>query len=801
MVPARRAWRAGLWTLLAGAALAPASLAAQAPGPRTIVVDTVLVEGNERLTDPIVISTFGIQSGQEISGRDIQAATKNLWSTGHFADVRVLVRGIQGQPALLILQVEEQPILRTIRFEGLEHADAGEVQDSTGILPGAPYSPVAVAEAIAIIRAELAGEGIPFARIDESRNEVPGVAGQIDLVFDVDEGNRVTVAEIVFDGNTALSDEALIAGMQTKPEGFWWFRGGSFDQTSYEADITGSLGNVYDSNGYLDFRILSDTVEVDPQTGKARIRIAVEEGERYEVRDFTIEGNRRFQTEQLESYFSQEARGLLASLGIGGEDADRRYFDAVAFQGATDRVSELYRNEGYLYANITPFMQTHPAEGDAPPGVSIGWQIEEGNPAYVNRVEIAGNDFTYDQVIRERIYLLPGDVYSEARLLQSWQQISALGFFETPPDPPSIEPTETGDVDIIFNVTERQTGSVSFGTSVGGGVGVNGFLGYDQPNLFGQGKSGSLRWDFGSYINNFTLSYSDPAIRGSRVSGTISVFNARNRFFTFSGGRYKRLGTSVRVGLPVPNALRSRVFVGYSITRTKYDEFDNAQDASLFGLPDGVLSTFTLGFTRETLNHPLFPTSGSRQSLNSAFSGGLLGGAGNFSKHTAEATWYVPAGQLGDGPGGIRFALGLSAKAGAVVGDASRFPFERFFMGGVQFGENLRGYDETTITPFGFVGRNAGGFQDISRVGDAFLSMTAEYAIRFNDNLSVSAFYDAGGVWTEPSQIDPTRLFRGAGVGVQIVTPFGPLGLDYAYGFDKTEPGWKLHFRLAGGPF
>jgi len=666
--------------LLAAIGTVPGALTAQI-GTSVILVDTVLVEGNERLSDPVVFSTFGIQPGQEVGLRDLQAATKNLWSTGHFADVQVLVRGIRGEPVLLILLVEEQPILRTISFEGLENVDRGEVQDTTGMIPGAPYSPVAAAAARAFIRTELAAEGIPFARIEEERRPVPGVEGQIDLVFNVEEGNRVTVAEVVFQGNSALRSEQLTGAMRTRPEGFWWFQPGDFDQDAYEADLVGNLGDLYDSNGYLDFRILSDTVLVDPQTGKARIQIAVEEGERYEVRDFTIEGNRRFPTEDLERFFAEEEAGLLASLGFGSEASDRRYFDAVAFQAATDDVAELYRNEGYLYSTVTPFLQTHPSEGEEPPGVSIGWRIEEGQPAYINRVEIAGNDFTYDQVVRERIFLLPGDVYSEARLLQSWQQISALGFFESPPDPPSIQPREDGDVDITFNVREQQTGSVNFGTSVGGGVGVNGFLGYDQPNLFGQGKEGHLRWDFGRFTNNFTLTYSDPAIRGSRLSGTVSLFNSRNRFFTFSDGRYKRLGTSLRVGLPVPNALRSRIFLGYSVARTTYDEFDNAGDVSLFGLPDGVLSTVTVGFTRNTLNHPLFPTTGSSQTLNSSFSGGFLGGAGRFSKYTGELSWWVPTGELGDGPGGIRFALGLSGKIGAVVGDASRFPFERFFLG------------------------------------------------------------------------------------------------------------------------
>ena len=114
----------------------------------------------------------------------------------------------------------------------------------------------------------------------------------------------------------------------------------------------------------------------------------------------------------------------------------------------------------------------------------------------------------------------------------------------------------------------------------------------------------------------------------------------------------------------------------------------------------------------------------------------------------------------------------------------------------MQFGNPLRGYDETTITPRGYVDRNQPGVSLTSRFGDAYLRLSGEFAMRFNDNLSLGVFYDAGNVWDEPSEIDPTRLFRGAGVGLMLVTPFGPIGLDYAYGFDKDVPGWQLHFTV-----
>jgi outer membrane protein assembly factor BamA len=202
------------------------------------------------------------------------------------------------------------------------------------------------------------------------------------------------------------------------------------------------------------------------------------------------------------------------------------------------------------------------------------------------------------------------------------------------------------------------------------------------------------------------------------------------------------------------------------------------------------------------LDHPIFPTTGSRQNITLELNGGLLGGDGQFTRLLSDGTWWVQTGRLGadeTGQGGIRLALGLTYRAGAVFGDVDAFPFDRFWMGGVQFGQQLRGYDETTITPFGYFPERDGSISDINRLGNAFFSLTTEFAMRLTSQISLGFFYDAGNVWRQPTEFDPTRLFKGAGVGVQLVTPFGPIGLDYAYAFDKPTPGWQFHFRMGPG--
>ena len=767
-------------------------------------IDSIAVIGNSRLATATIIGAMGLQAGTEVTYREIQTGIKVLFATGQFADVIVRAEGEVGEPVTLILVVEERDVVTRITISGLEHASERTVRDTTGLQTNQPYSPPKILRAKEFIRSELAKEGIPFARIEERTEEIEGEPGQIHLFLDVTEGNRITIAQVEIQGNEAISDDEIRGTIQTKREGFFWFRGGSYDAEVYDQDLAQAIPALYRAQGFLDFRVVSDSLVVDPQTGKTRIELQIDEGPQYRLSEFVVEGNRHFSTEEIERYFSQEEGGLLRSLGLGGSrDEEDTFFDAQKFEEAVYLVQQAYNNEGYLYARVESWIEKSDVAEGEDPSVRAGWLITEENPAYINRILIVGNEYTHERVIRERIYVLPGDVYSQDRLLQSYQSIGGLGFFETPLPLPEIEPDErTGDVDITFFVEERQTGSINFGTAVGGGTGVSGFLGYDQPNLFGQAKQGHLRWDFGRYINSFTLSFTDPALFQSRISGTLSLFSSRDRFFQFSTGKRKREGFSTRFGFPVPWSLRTNIFFGYSLARTEYTLFNNVDDNSLFGLPPGTQSQFSVGITRNNLNHPLFPVAGSRQSWNTEFNGGILGGDGNFIRHLAEGSWYVPVGQVGGaegGGGGIRFTLGLHLRGGAVFGDVSNFPFDRFWMGGVQFGENLRGYDETSITPSGYHPERSRDIADIDRLGDAFLATTVEFAIRISDNLSLSSFYDAGNLWADARSMDPTHLFRGAGLGVQLVTPFGPIGLDYAYGFDKTNPGWQLHFRMGPG--
>jgi outer membrane protein insertion porin family len=804
--------RAALAALLSFAlcGIAPRTLNAQdpapagQPAPAGFVVDSVEVRGVQRVPAEGVRSTSGVRAGATVNAQLVQDAIRKLMATGNFESVQVYVRGADQGRGTLVLAVVERPLINEVRFEGLRSVSGGTVRDSVGLQEGAPLDPQKVAAAQKLTRDMLAARGIQLTSLDTA---LTPVEGGYRLTFNVREGNRLALADVDFTGNEAFSDEALQDAMDTREEGFFWFRGGRFDRETFEEDLRTRLPAFYGSHGYIDFAVVRDTLVVDPQTGKARLVVEVQEGPQYRLGEFNVQGNSRFPTEALTSMFTTQRRSVM---GLPfGRDREREVgevFDQPALSKVATDIEQLYRNEGYLFSQVIPSMERVPGTDGGPPRVNVTLAISEQQPFYIRSISFRGNTTTHENVIRERLWIVPGDVYNEQRLIQSYQAIGGLGFFEVPMPLPDIDPKpELGVVDIVFNIKEKQTGSVNFGTVFGGGAygdnrsRIAGFLSYGQPNLFGQGKSANLRAEFGYGRSTLEASYTDPSIGGGRNSGGVSVFRAGDRFVRFGNGRRLRTGASLQFGFPIPGSLRTRAFLGYSLSRTEYiSQEENCDDTntSIFCLPDATASSLSLSVSRDTKNHPLFPTMGTRQAVTVEQTGGPLGGNGNYQKLFTQAEWWVPTGRLGSGPRASQMALGLSARAGAIFGDVSLFPFERFYVGGVQFGQPLRGYAESTIGPRGYDARCNDDLQ-LSCLGDAFFTVSGEYAFRLTDALSVSAFGDAGNVFGGVGEFNTAQLFRGAGVGATLVTPFlGAIGIDAAYGFDRPDPGWEIHFKL-----
>jgi outer membrane protein insertion porin family len=768
-------------------------------------VDSITVEGNQRLTTSQVISTSGLVTHSVVNYRDVQRAITALFRTGQFDDVAVDQRVVNGR-LILALMVKERPLLEKWSIRGVLRLPEGDVRERVKLIEGRPIDRAAVARARAGIDSLYKRQGYYTASVKVS--ELPQPNGKVRVVYDIDEGNRVAISQVIVDSNTRFTDDAIVKQMSSRPEGFWWFRKGEYDERKVEEDVRERLPRFYADNGYIDFQVVNDTLVADTSGGKAVLHLTVDEGPIYRVGTFDISGNRRFSTEELMQLYpfgGTAVRKTGDTTTVPAPVVSGQPFSQADWDAATSKVQDAYANNGYIYARVDP-VEKRRTGPDGQPIVDLSWIIQEGQIATVNKVNIVGNDVTHERVIREAIVLLPGAVFSRDLLVRSYQNIGNLGFFQQPMAPPSVDPVPgSPDVDITFRVEEKRTGNINFGASLGQGTGVGGFLGLEEPNLFGRGKRGRLQWQFGTNINDFTLSYSDPAIRESRISGTAAIYDSRQRYTIKDLGQRRQIGGSLQLGFPFFGSRYTRFFGSYGLQRIRYSE--GSEDIQKnFVCNNCTRSTLGTTLLRDTRVGLPFATGGSQTTLTGELNGGFLGGTGHYQKVEVEGHWYAPLGTLGGSGnqfgGGVQFVLGLTAKSGFVFGDAHNFFTELYTLGGVQFGIPLRGYTECSVTPNGYDASAGGSSCSPAAFGKSYASFTVEAGARVSQALYLSTFLDAGNVYRTARQYDPTRLFRGAGVGVALVSPLGPIGVDLAYGFDridatgKPNPGWQLHFKI-----
>ena len=776
-----------------------------APTGACATPDSVIYRGNQRISEAMLRGDAGIAPGVPLSATVLQRAIKNLFATGQFEDVRIDCEVATTGKAILTVSVRERPILASVDVSGPDRLSINSVRDRVDLLIGRPVDPSQVAHSVARIDSMYDAQGYPLATVRVDTQVVSG--GQLKITFRVSEGSRLAVSGIAVQGNRALTDKAVVSVMQTKPEGFFWWKKGEFDEDKLAGDVTQRIPQVYGEHGFIDMQVQRDTVIVNRDRGKAQVNIAVTEGPQYHVGEFEVVGAKVFSSDQIARFypFGDRTKSLTETvMGVFHRSGDNdEIFDQSRWDDATQKVQEAYANEGYIYANVRPVIERVRVGKDSVPTVNLRWEINEGTPAIVNRVQIMGNDITAENCIRDQILVVPGDVFNRDLLIRSYQSIANLGFFETPLPPPDTPPNEKGDVDIIFHVKEKRTGNVNFGASVGQGVGVGGFIGFEQPNLFGLCKKGSLQWQFGQYINDFNLAYTDPRIKQSQISGTINLYDSQSRYIIADLGRSTRIGGQLQFGLPVPGSRWTRLFLSYGGEKVSYG---GTGLVSTIACNNCFRSSIGATLTRDTRIDLPFPSAGTTQSITAQFNGGPLGGSASFQRYTAEMRSYATLASFGgSAPGSspIKIVAGLSTRLGGVFGDPGPFfVSQAFSLGGVQYGEPLRGYEEFSITPNGYIPQTDSYRATRASFGNAFYTQSAELGIRFNQMLYLDAFYDAGNLWARPADFNPTRLFRGVGVGGSIVTPLGPLGIDLGYGLDRVnaqglrDPKWQVHFKF-----
>src|SRR5215208_2300731 len=254
--------------ILAGvAAFATPALAQQEgqPGSRCVAPDSVSVVGNARVSRESIVADAGIVPGEAQNYRSLQRAIRGLYATGQFEDVQITCDAADDR-ATLVVTVKERLVLDAVSVAGTDRVSDRSVRDRVDLLVGHPIDPAQVTHAVTRIDSLYKAQGYYLARIRPETTVTAG--GHASLVFRVTEGRRLAISGVRVVGNQRLSDEAVVKAMKTRPEGFWWFRKGEFDEEKYAGDKGERIPELYASHGFIDFEILRDTLIVDEPHGK-----------------------------------------------------------------------------------------------------------------------------------------------------------------------------------------------------------------------------------------------------------------------------------------------------------------------------------------------------------------------------------------------------------------------------------------------------------------------------------------------------------------------------------------------------
>jgi len=780
-------------------------------GSNDYVIGGVSVTGVRFLDTNALIGLSGLRLGQEVSipGDAITTAVQKLWQQGLFSDVRISIAKIVSDSVFLDIFLQERPRVSSVKYNGMRKSETDDLIKKINLPVGSQVTAYLLNSAKKIIKDHFIEKGYLNTEVDFVQKMDPDQPNNVILSINVKKNEKVKIGEITFVGNEFFETKKLRRQLKdTKKKNLNFFRASKFINEKFETDKE-KLTTFYNDNGFKDFAILSDSIYTISED-RIGLKIRVEEGKQYFLRNVGWVGNSVYRKEDLEKVFNVK-KGTVYNQSL---ISDRLNGSA----GAEDAVSSLYQDHGYLFSRLTPVEAK--IDHDS---IDLEIRIYEGDQAYLNNVIIAGNTRTNEHVARRELYTMPGDLFSKDKIMRSIRQLGVLGHF----DPEKINPTPlpdvtNGTVDLLYKLEEKANDQfeVSGGWGAGmlvGTVGVR-FNNFAMRHFFdlkewkpypsGDGQSVSIRAQSnGKIYQSYNISFVEPWLGGKNPNSfSVSLFRSLMR----QEGGHSMIIDGATVGLGKRLTWPDDFFSIYGeIGYERYNLNDFTQYSFLFPTGKSNLLSFTAKLTRfSTSPNLIYPRSGSSFTLAvqatppySLLSGQDMKNAPDqikynwieFHKWTFKADYYYPLGKNNKLVLNTKFAFGY---LGHYNNDIGPSPFENFYVGGSGmtgysfYGREIisqRGYIDGSLTP-----------NDPKRgtaSGNVYSKITFElrYPVSLNPQATIygTAFLETGRAWYQLSEFNPFRMNRAAGFGVRANLPmFGLLGVDWGYGFDAVpEPG------------
>lgn len=756
--------RLALITIVAGFSIltlvAPAR--AQDP-PQQRLVESVDVIGNRRLRKDDILYWVQTRPGDVYNAATVQRDYQAVIAQGFFdkVETRVTIEDGPRGGVIVTFFVKELPIIRDIQFEGLSSVPESDVlrtfrERRVGVSKEAIYDPVKVRNAIRVLKELLSAKGHPNATISEGREEIS--ATSVAITFEIDEGPRVRIAEIQFEGNKIFSDGSLRGQMKYVKEAGLFARikeQDILDRAKLDFDLH-RVDNYMRSKGYLQARHGEPQIEglgrrrtgfpilplpfLSSVDDTLRITVPIVEGKLYRLGEMKIEGNSIFSEQVIKGVIGLQ-KGEIAN----GEALSKALYE---------NLKKAYGGQGFIQytAEIAPTFKDNPQNPEE--GIAdFVITIDEGKQFTLRRLEFTGNTFTRDNVLRREVLMNEGDIYSQSLFEYSVTRLNQLGYFN-PIDKDKDADYRTNEeealVDITLKVSEKGRQEISFNGGVSGIGGSFFGLHYSTNNLFGRGEVLSVDLAAGNRQRSFSFSFTEPYIKNRPITAGFTLFAYSQKFFgegtalsqntsaqqglfgsavdffnTSAENLFTResLGASIFASAPLSEFYRKRPFTQFSriglayqisLSSTKDPEVNTGENADQFipvvyRQPSILTSRVTATFAYDARDYRggIDPTSGRSLSIGLAFAG--LGGDVRTYQPSIEFTQFRPMRKKkSDHPEvfGFRIQLGTvgSFATSPKVRNANSLAFvggvpiyERYFLGD-EF--SIRGYPPRGISPF-----------------------------------------------------------------------------------------------------
>ncbi|MDP2941812.1 MAG: outer membrane protein assembly factor BamA [Candidatus Omnitrophota bacterium] len=751
------------------------SQSSESPAPAKTIT-AIEVKGNKAISTNTIVSKMKSRIGSPYQEAVASEDLKRLYLLGFFSDIKIDTEPYK-DGIKIIVSLAERPLIENITFSGITRITMkdeklkGQLKSKEGQYLDYPN----LDEDARILKKMYERMGFSQAEInykvdlDKERNKAK-------VLFSVLENKRVRIRDILFEGNKNFTAGRLLRLLKTKQA--WFFNSGVFKDDVLKEDMD-RLKDFYRKNGFSDVAM---EYNVQPDAKKPyllHIYITLREGKKYLVGNVKVQGNK--------DIAEKDILARLKSCTPG------KVFSQEALKEDVSNIQGLYFDRGYISAQAQEATALNSYTGR----VDIIYSIEENKVSYVDKIFIRGNIKTKDVIIRRELRVHPGDRFDGDKLRRSKERLQNLGFFEEVNY--DTEDTQAEDKkNLVVEVKESKTGTFSFG---GGYSTVDSFVGFAEieqnnfdwrnfPYFTGGGQNLKFRAQFGTISSGFDLSFTEPWLLDYPVSFGFDAYKRTHKRDTDVGYGYDQdtTGGDLRLGKEISEFLRLDLVYRYDRYNIK-NITDNATDDLKQEAGRKSISSITPSFTFDTRDNVFDTKKGNLFTVSMEWAGGPWGANKDYWKFFGRASHYIPL--LRNSSLEFRARAGLSKP----YSDTQRVPiYERFFAGGAY---TIRGYEERIVGPIDPVSKDPLG-------GESMLVGNIEYTYPVFSFLKVAAFYDVGNVWQKLNKTASGGFKSGAGIGVRIKSPIGPIMLDFGIPFNKApgddkRKGGRFHFSASQG--